>query len=84
VGWSDGSVTATTWGEGRLPETLDLADAIPGLRLGLLDQTVGSQVLLVVPPEQAYGSDTVVFVVDVLAVVHDPEAGPEPTPSPTG
>jgi peptidylprolyl isomerase len=83
VAWSDGAVKATTWGEGKLPETLDLATAIPGLQLGLLDQTVGSQVLLVVPPGQAYGSDTMVFVVDLLAVVHGGGGGPTPTPSPT-
>ena len=87
VGWSDGAVIDTTWGEGLLPRTVVLADAVPGLATGLLDQTVGSQVMLVVPPEQAYGTDTVVFVVDVLDVVHDLDATPSPTatssPSPT-
>lgn len=81
VRWSDGGVHASTWGPGLLPEALALGTAIPGLQLGLLDQTVGSQVLLVVPPDQAYGSDTLVFVVDLLAVVHDPDAAPSPSPT---
>lgn len=79
VGWTDGAVIDTTWGEGLLPKTVVLADAAPGLQVGLLDQTVGSQVMLVVPPEQAFGTDTVVFVVDILDAVHDEEASPSPS-----
>ena len=83
VRWSDGSVHSTTWGAGLLPESLELTGAIDGLQEGLLDQTVGSQVLLVVPPDKAYGDDTLVLVVDVLAVVHEPTATPTATPSAT-
>jgi peptidylprolyl isomerase len=79
VGWSDGAVIDTTWGEQALPKAIVLADVAPGLRTGLLDQAAGSQVMLVVPPDQAFGTDTVVFVVDVLDVVHDPDATPTPT-----
>ena len=86
VRWSDGAVEATTWG--GLPERLDLATSMPGLSLGLLDQMMGSQVLLVVPPAEAAGTDTLVFVVDVLAIASertgDPEASPVPTASVTG
>ncbi len=48
---------------------------ITGWDTGLVGQTVGSQVLLVVPPDQGYGAsgttgikgtDTIVFVVDIL------------------
>ena len=49
---------------------------IPGWDEGLVGQTVGSQVLLVVPPDKGYGAgsasagikgtDTLVFVVDIL------------------
>ncbi len=50
---------------------------IPAWDQGLVGQTVGSQVLLVVPPDQGYGpsgnsqagiagTDTLVFVVDIL------------------
>ena len=49
----------------------------PGWDEGLVGQTVGSQVLLVVPPDKGYGTtgssdgaikgtDTLVFVVDIL------------------
>ncbi|HZJ04122.1 MAG TPA: FKBP-type peptidyl-prolyl cis-trans isomerase [Nocardioidaceae bacterium] len=49
---------------------------IPGWDKGLVDQTVGSRILLVVPPADGYGTrgsppigpkDTMVFVVDILA-----------------
>lgn len=78
VRWSDGGVEATTWGDGRLPQQLDMATTIPGLAQGLLDQTVGSQVLVVVPPDLAFGSDTLVFVVDVLALVRESEPAATP------
>jgi peptidylprolyl isomerase len=68
VAWTSGEVLASTWGPGSLPETIPLVDRIPGLQDGLVDATVGSRVMLVVPPEQADGTDTMVFVVDVLAV----------------
>ena len=41
-----------------------------------LDLTVGSQVMLVIPPEEAYGDqgelagETLIFVVDVLDAAH--------------
>ena len=83
VRWSDGAVEATTWGEGSLPERLDLSESMLGLSLGLLDQTVGSQVLLVVPPAEATGADTRVFVVDILAVASEAngEEGASPVPT---
>lgn len=68
VAWSSGEVLESTWGPGALPITIPLVDRIPGLQDGLVDATVGSRVLLVVPPAQADGTDTMVFVVDVLAV----------------
>jgi peptidylprolyl isomerase len=50
---------------------------IPGWDTGLAGQTVGSRVMLVIPPKDAYGSagqsqagitgkDTLVFVVDII------------------
>jgi len=51
---------------------------MPGWEKGLLGQTVGSRILLVVPPDDGYGragkpptigaTDTMVFVVDILDV----------------
>jgi peptidylprolyl isomerase len=55
-----------------------VGQVIPGWDKGLVGQTVGSRVLLVIPPADGYGSagspqanikgtDTLVFVVDILA-----------------
>ena len=59
---------------------------IPGWNKGLVGQTVGSRVLLVIPPSDAYGSagqwqagikgtDTLVFVVDIIGAVTPGAAG---------
>lgn len=67
--------------EGGEPFTtvIGAGQVIPGWDEGLVGQTVGSRVLLVIPPEQAYGEavegqedpsglagETLVFVVDIL------------------
>lgn len=77
MAWSSGEVVDTRWGPGSLPITIPLVDRIPGLQDGLVDATVGSQVLLVVPAAQADGTDTMVFVVDVLAVTSMSDGGSE-------
>ena len=55
---------------------LQSGSIIDGWIKGLVGQTVGSQVLLVIPPDLAYGAteqgtipanSTLVFVVDILA-----------------
>jgi len=71
VRWSDGSAYDSTWVKGE-PKSFDLgAGILPGLAEGLVEQTVGSQVLIVIPPASggAAGAedDTLVFVVDILA-----------------
>lgn len=71
VRWSDGSMYDSSWVQGG-PESFDLGSGVlPGLAEGLLEQTVGSQVMLVIPPESggAVGGeeDTLVLVVDILA-----------------
>ncbi|MGV8964845.1 MAG: FKBP-type peptidyl-prolyl cis-trans isomerase [Cellulomonas sp.] len=76
VRWSDGSLYDSTWTQGE-PKSFDLGDGIlPGLAEGLVQQTVGSQVMLVIPPMvgAAAGSeqDTIVFVVDILATSNPP------------
>jgi peptidylprolyl isomerase len=76
VRWTDGSAYDSSWAQGG-PQTFDLgADVLPGLAEGLLDQTVGSQVLLVIPPDSggAVGGerDTLVLVVDLLAAAAPP------------
>ena len=66
----------------QTPVGLDLADenVLPGLTSSLTGQTVGSRVLVALPPSEAFGEegnpqlgveagDTVVFLVDILAAV---------------
>lgn len=89
VTWSDGTVFDSTWGPGDLPASLPIGvgSVMAGWDTGLVEQTVGSQVLLVVPPELGYGGDdelatqTLVFVVDILSASGDPVSvtSPEPT-----
>jgi len=64
--WDRGSTSSTTIGSGEV---------IKGWETGLIGKTVGSQVLLVVPPDLGYGAtakdpipggSTLVFVVDIL------------------
>jgi peptidylprolyl isomerase len=69
--WTSNAPFTTVIGEGQV---------IPGWDTGLVGQTVGSRVLLVIPPADGYGSagsseagikgtDTLVFAVDILAAV---------------
>lgn len=48
-----------TIGQGAMPS---------GLEQSLIDVNAGSQVIVIVPPALAYGDDTLIFIVDVLAV----------------
>jgi peptidylprolyl isomerase len=79
--WPGGREYHSTWDKGE-PETFEIGTGrvLTGLDSGLLDQTVGSQVLIVIPPDQGYGAvgkpdagikgtDTLVFVVDILEAV---------------
>ncbi|MBC7289739.1 MAG: FKBP-type peptidyl-prolyl cis-trans isomerase [Actinotalea sp.] len=76
VMWSDGTVFDSSWGPGELPTPfpIGVGSVLPGWDLGLVEQTVGSQVMLVVPPNLGFGAgdtelaeETLVFVVDILA-----------------
>lgn len=70
----DGTVFDSSWDRGE-PAMFPLTGVIEGWTKGLAGQTVGSQVLLVIPPELGYGAneghalqkETLVFVVDILA-----------------
>lgn len=72
--WSTGKLVKQTYGYSPLDGAL--STTIPGWQTGLVGQTVGSRVLLVVPPAQAYPSgnprsdikvgETMVYVVDIL------------------
>jgi FKBP-type peptidyl-prolyl cis-trans isomerase len=79
--WRTGKVFDSSWSRNQ-PFTTVIGEGqvIKGWDTGLVGQTVGSRVLLVVPPAQGYGTagastagikgtDTLVFVVDILAAV---------------
>jgi peptidylprolyl isomerase len=77
--WDSGKVFDSSWTRGQPAQfAIGTGNVIAGWDSGLVGQTVGSQVLLVIPPEQGYGAegqpaagiegtDTLVFVVDILA-----------------
>lgn len=65
VRWDDGAVVDTTWG--GVPRAVGVSDLPRGLAGGIVEQTVGSQVLVVVPPDDGNGVDTLIYVVDILA-----------------
>ena len=73
--WADQTVFETTWDDGSAVRHARI-DA-PGLRRGADGQTVGSQVMIVIPPDEGYGDQeqgpipadsTLVFVVDILGL----------------
>ncbi|MDE0573745.1 FKBP-type peptidyl-prolyl cis-trans isomerase [Demequina sp. B12] len=75
--WSDGTSFDSSWDRGT-PAEFSLTSVIEGWTEGLAGHTVGSQVLLVIPPEMGYGDEdsasipggsTLVFVVDILGVL---------------
>jgi peptidylprolyl isomerase len=78
--WRNGTVFDASW-KRQQPFGFTLAaspsQVIPGWNQGLIGQTVGSRVMLVIPPADGYGkpgnaqagikgTDTLVFVVDIL------------------
>lgn len=78
VVWRTGKVFDSSWSRG-IPQAfvLGAGQVIPGWEQGLGGHTVGSRIMLVVPPELGYGTagkapdieatDTLVFVVDIIA-----------------
>ncbi|WP_421741718.1 FKBP-type peptidyl-prolyl cis-trans isomerase [Cellulomonas sp.] len=78
--WTTGEAFDSTWSHG-LPVSFSLQD-VQAWAEGLVDQPVGSQVMLVVPPTYALGvtdseelaGQTVAFVVDILATGHPEQA----------
>ncbi len=71
VTWEDGEQFQSSWDPEVAPleAQIGFGRVIQGLDQGLIDQTQGSQVLVVVPPALGYPDlGTLVFVVDILAV----------------
>jgi peptidylprolyl isomerase len=79
--WRTGAVFDSSWLQ-REPQAFVLGSSqvIPGWERGLAGQRVGSRVLLVIPPGLGYGksgnpplirgTDTLVYVIDILAAIH--------------
>ncbi|WP_106813836.1 FKBP-type peptidyl-prolyl cis-trans isomerase [Microbacterium timonense] len=75
VVWGEDEAFDTTWD--AQPASVTLDGVVPGFAEALKGQTVGSQVLVVVPPDQGYGDQshagvpagsTLVFVIDILGL----------------
>jgi peptidylprolyl isomerase len=76
--WDSGKQFDSSWDRAQATTIpIGKGSVIAGWDEGLVGQTVGSQVLLVIPPDKGYGSsgnssagikgtDTIVFVVDIL------------------
>ncbi len=74
--WTDGTVFDSSWTKGA-PTQLSTEQVVPGFKKALVGQTVGSQVLAVIPPADGYGeagqgqippNATLVFVIDILGL----------------
>jgi peptidylprolyl isomerase len=77
INWRTGEVFDQSWG--AEPATFPTDQVVSGFGQALVGQTVGSQVIAVIPPDLGYGpqggneqagilaDDTLVFVIDILA-----------------
>jgi peptidylprolyl isomerase len=78
--WRTGKVVAgnDTYASGQ-PATFNIGNVVPGFKQALAGQTIGSRVLVVIPPALGYGSsgsaqagilgtDDLIFVVDILGL----------------
>lgn len=93
---SDGTVFVNTFGAERpVIARLGMGQLIPGLEVGLAEMRVGGRRQLTIPAAEAYGADgnpdqgigpdeTLVFVVDLVAVGETPSFCNEPRPLPAG
>jgi hypothetical protein len=79
VSWNTGKVFDKSWGKQLFPFTVG-SGVVQGFSDAVSGETVGSQVLAVLPPSVAYGEgkindsdlkgQTLVFVIDILGVQH--------------
>jgi FKBP-type peptidyl-prolyl cis-trans isomerase len=76
--WSDGKEFDSSWKRGT-PASFQTTGVVKGFQKALEGQTVGSQVIVVIPPAEGYGTkaqgaipanSTLVFVVDILGTQH--------------
>jgi len=75
VAWGENDAFQNTWGDAPVSVTAD--SVVPGFAKAIEGQTVGSQMLVVVPPDQAGGANapsavptgsTLVYVIDILGI----------------
>jgi peptidylprolyl isomerase len=76
--WATKAVFNDSWADGKVA-TFNTGSVIAGFKTALEGQTVGSQILVIVPPAEGYGAtgqtsagisgtDTLVFIIDVLGL----------------
>lgn len=78
-GWLwDGTAFDSSWTGGE-PAQFSLEQVVPGFTKAIAGQTVGSQVIAILPPADGYGesgagsippNSTLIFVVDILAAAN--------------
>jgi peptidylprolyl isomerase len=78
-GWLwDGTAFDSSWSGGQ-PAQFSLEQVVPGFTKAIAGQTVGSQVIAILPPADGYGeqgagsippNSTLIFVVDILAAAN--------------
>ncbi|MEV4774445.1 FKBP-type peptidyl-prolyl cis-trans isomerase [Microbacterium sp. LWH12-1.2] len=81
VKWSNGEEFDSSWGRDATPTQFQTSGVVPGFRMALEGQKVGSQVVVVMPPKDGYGAsaghelekESLVFVVDILATTAAPQ-----------
>lgn len=75
--WSDGTQFDTSWSSGKL-FSASKSGVVAGFWKAIDGQTVGSQVIVIVPPDDGYGStangtipanSTLVFVIDIVGTL---------------
>lgn len=83
VSWDTREVFDSSWSRGQVAQ-FAISDLVPGFIAAVEGQTIGSQVLVVIPPELGYGQktgaanehalagQTLVFVIDLLFAVQIP------------
>ena len=75
----DGSEFDSSWTRGQ-PATFSLSQVVPGFTKAIEGQTVGSRILVAIPPQDGYGStgnpqagiqgtDTLLFTIDIIDIV---------------
>lgn len=77
VKWSDGSVIESNWGPDGIPQPIIVGQdrLVEGLEDALIDIPQGARIVVTVPPELAFqptenelAQETIVYVIDILAV----------------